>query len=250
MGIFIKMVNEKRYLNIPYEILFNNQLDSDNKLILAEIHSLSKLRNGCTASDSHFAKLINKKRSAVNGRMKKLEKLGFISIEVIRGKGKKTRLTKSFWDLILKHDTEANERCHHTEQVPASPAGTGCHQDGTIITSNTVELLQNVLQYTGSTTFEDISTIEKSKIIVERISQLVEIDPETIENPFLIQFNNCCIVINFEFGSSIFEKLINNYSTKELQLYYSSEKLYLNRDELQEFKDLKEEFWLMICNKY
>ena len=244
------MVNARRYLNIPYEILFNNELDSDNKLILSEIHSLSKLRNGCTASDNHFAMIINKKRSAVNGRMKKLEKLGFISIDGVPGKGKRTRLTESFWDLILRPATKTNERCHLVEQVAASPAGRGCHSDGTIITTNTEVLLQNVLQYSGATNFEDISSIEKSRIIIERISQLVEIDPETIENEFLSQFNNCCIVINFEFGPSIFERLLKNYSTKELQLYYSGEKLYLNRDEIQEFKHLKEKFWLMICNKY
>jgi DNA-binding Lrp family transcriptional regulator len=242
------MGSEKRYLNIPYEILYNNQLDSDNKLILAEIHSLSKLRNGCTASDNHFAKMISKKRSAVNGRMKKLEKLGFISIEVVQGKGKKTRLTQSFWDLELEPATETEVGCHNLEQLPASQAGTGCHNHGTIITTNTDELLQKVLQYTGAKTFEEASVYEKSKIIIEKISQLVEINPETIENTFLSQLNNCCIILNYEFGPSIFEKLLRNYSIKELQQYYCGERLYLNREEIQEFKNLNEKFWLMICN--
>ena len=70
---------KKRYLNIPYEVLFNNNFDAENKIILSEIITLSKLPNGCIKSDERFGELVNLKRTAVNGRMNGLVKDGYIA---------------------------------------------------------------------------------------------------------------------------------------------------------------------------
>ena len=52
-----KFKNE-RYLNIPYSILFNNELDAENKLILADIYSLSHLPKGCYKSQTGFGSFL------------------------------------------------------------------------------------------------------------------------------------------------------------------------------------------------
>lgn len=73
-------MNEKAtWLNIPAEVKFNPNLDSDNKMILSEILSLSKLENGCIASNAHFARIINTKLPAVSKRLKQLEDMGYIT---------------------------------------------------------------------------------------------------------------------------------------------------------------------------
>ena len=62
------------YLNIPYSLLVCNKFDAVDKILLAEILALSKLPKGCFKSDTRFGQLVNLKRSAVNKRMKNLEK--------------------------------------------------------------------------------------------------------------------------------------------------------------------------------
>lgn len=64
---------------IPGEVFLNEQLDLTNKILFSEILALSKLENGCTASNSHFANLIETKPAAVSKRLKQLEEMGYIS---------------------------------------------------------------------------------------------------------------------------------------------------------------------------
>jgi DNA-binding Lrp family transcriptional regulator len=72
------MSKKRKGLWIPGEVLNNKKLDFTNKVLLSEIMSLSKLENGCTASNSHFAELIETNPAAVSKRLNKLEQLGFI----------------------------------------------------------------------------------------------------------------------------------------------------------------------------
>ena len=76
-----KETTKEQYLKIPYKILYNKNLDSDNKILLAEIESLSKLPGGCYASESHFAEILDYNREAVNKRLNKLEGMGFIIVQ-------------------------------------------------------------------------------------------------------------------------------------------------------------------------
>jgi DNA-binding Lrp family transcriptional regulator len=59
-----------------------------DKVLITEISSLSKLKNGCTASDEHFSTLLNVTRSAVNKRINRLVKIGYIS-KYVHTKNKK-----------------------------------------------------------------------------------------------------------------------------------------------------------------
>lgn len=68
---------------IPKEILFNNNLDPTNKIILTKILSLHEKGNGCHASNNYFEKFLGISNSAVSKRISALEKSGLIKTEKI-----------------------------------------------------------------------------------------------------------------------------------------------------------------------
>lgn len=57
----------------------DKNLSWNDKALISEISSLSKLKNGCTASDEHFSNLLNVTRSCVNKRINRLVEEGYIS---------------------------------------------------------------------------------------------------------------------------------------------------------------------------
>jgi hypothetical protein len=80
--------SKRKGIWIPVFILEDQRLDAANKIIMAEVSSLSKLKKGCYASDEHFVSLVGINRSSVNKRINKLEKLGYFSKKTKKGKGK------------------------------------------------------------------------------------------------------------------------------------------------------------------
>ena len=74
-------------------------LDSDDKILLAEIISLAKQPDGCYASDRHFAELLEKTREHANRRIQKLQEQGRIKITKVR-EGKKWKRTIEFKSLV------------------------------------------------------------------------------------------------------------------------------------------------------
>jgi DNA-binding Lrp family transcriptional regulator len=234
----------EQYLNIPFSILFNLKLTSDEKLILAEIVSLNKLRNGCTASDNHFAKMINKSRQTTNGIIKKLESKGLLNINVRPGIGKKTKLADNFWELINIpveiEDTlesiqvaevvvESDTTCRNSLQVGVDNQDTTCREfDTTITSTNTDILLQEEIQYTGATS---ILSIEYQKI-----NRLLSTDPANITNEFLLKFQDYCFQLEIFFGSSIFEQMYILRTNQEIYQIYETSNLYGIRDELNYVK--------------
>jgi hypothetical protein len=234
----------EQYLNIPFSILFNLKLTSDEKLILAEIVSLNKLRNGCTASDNHFAKMINKSRQTTNGIIKKLESNGLLNINVRPGIGKKTKLADNFWELIKIpveiEDTlesiqvaevvvESDTTCRNSLQVGVDNQDTTCREfDITITTTNTDIPLQEEIQYTGASS---ILSIEYQKI-----NRLLSTNPVNITNEFLLKFQDYCFQLEIFFGSSIFEQMYILRTNQEIYQIYETSNLYGIRDELNYVK--------------
>jgi hypothetical protein len=230
----------ERYLNIPYSILLNPKLTSHEKFILAEIVSLDKRPRGCNASDNHFAKIINLKRSATNGIIKNLEAKGFINIEVKLGVGKKTKPSVNFWELIKirveNDDTSGSTQedvgvefhdttCRDSLQVGVENDDTTCRgSDTTNTITNTDILLHRELQYTGATASLSVE--------YKKIEMLLNTDPAMISNKFLIDFQLCCYQIEEFFGSSIFEQMNILKTNQEIYEIYNTTNLHGIRDEL------------------
>lgn len=234
----------KRYLNIDYNILLNPKLSSDEKFILAEIVSLDELKNGCTASDNHFAKIINKSRQTTNGIIKKLESRGFLHISVRPGVGKKTKPVDNFWELIKipvdNEDTlesiqvaeiveESETTCRDSLQVDVDNEDPTCREfDTTITSTNTDILLQEELQYTGANS--------NFSIEYQKINRLLSTDPANITNEFYLKFLYSCIQLEMFFGFSIFEQMNILKTNQEIYQIYETSNLYGIRDELNYVK--------------
>jgi hypothetical protein len=83
-----KKNKNRKGLWIPDYILEDSKLDAANKIIMSEIISLSKLKDGCYASDEHYGELVHINRTSVNKRINKLVELDYISKRTLVGKGK------------------------------------------------------------------------------------------------------------------------------------------------------------------
>jgi biotin operon repressor len=88
----------------------DKNLSWNDKALISEISSLSKLKNGCTASDEHFSNLLNVTRSCVNKRINRLVEEGYVS-KYIHTKNNKivgrTLSMKSLNSLIKIDDTSS-----------------------------------------------------------------------------------------------------------------------------------------------
>ena len=240
----------ERYLNIPYSILLNPKLTSDEKFILAEIVSLDKRPRGCTASDNHFADIINKTRQTTNGIIKNLESKGFIHIEVRPGVGKKTKPAANFWELIKirveNDDTSGSTQedigvgksdttCRDSLQVGVEFHDTTCRDSDTTNTiTNTDILLHRELQYTGAT--------DDSIIGYQKLNKLLNTDPALISNQFLIDFQYCSFKLEEFFGTSIFEQMNIRKTNQEIYQIYSITNLHGIRTELNFVKSNMDRF--------
>lgn len=226
----------ERYLNIPYRILINPKLTSDEKFILAEILSLDKRPRGCTASDNHFAEIINKTRQTTNGIIKNLEYKGLIQIEVRPGVGKKTKPSANFWELIkirVENDdtlesigvVKSDTTCRDSLQVGVENHDTTCRgSDTTNTITNTDIQLHKELQYTGATVSLSVE--------YKKIEMFLNTDPALISNKFLVDFQLCCFQIEEFFGSSIFEQMNILKTNQEIYKIYNATNLHGIRDEL------------------
>ena len=71
--------NKKTGIWIPIELMNNRQLDWVNKVLLSEIYSLAKLKNGCIASNQYFGELLQITKSSASKRITQLEEWGYIT---------------------------------------------------------------------------------------------------------------------------------------------------------------------------
>lgn len=239
------------YLNIPYSLLECNKFDAVDKILLAEILSLSKLPKGCFKSDTRFGQLVNLKRSAVNKRMKNLELEGYIQITEVKGKGKRTKPVADFWDKIKEPATLVDMGCDTEIQVPVTTEDTSCHHSGTTNTSTITDIiLQEELQYTGAT--DDSTPVEIENQHQDDCLKLIELittDPVQITNPFIKQFQDSFAGLYLFFGHNFIDDCHIFKSNSELYKIYGSSNFYEVRQDLQFVRDnldrfLRQQNWI------
>ena len=232
------------YLNIPYSLLECNKFDAVDKILLAEILSLSKLPKGCFKSDTRFGQLVNLKRSAVNKRMKNLELEGYIQITEVKGKGKRTKPVADFWDKIKERATLVDMGCDTEIQVPVTTEDTSCHHSGTTNTSTITDLLlQEELQYTGASVDSSIENIDNQyQDACLKLIELITMDPAQITNPFVKQFQDCFAGLYLFFGHDFIDDCHIFKSNSELYEIYGSTNFYEIRQDLQFVRENMDRF--------
>ncbi|EIW3383805.1 helix-turn-helix domain-containing protein [Staphylococcus pseudintermedius] len=72
------------YSIITANVRYDNRLTDGEKLLFAEITSLSNKHGYCTASNGYFAKLYNVVKETVSRRISNLNKYGYLNIEIIK----------------------------------------------------------------------------------------------------------------------------------------------------------------------
>lgn len=117
---------------IPKQILFNQDLDPTDKIILTKIYSLIERGNGCHAPNRYFEKYLGIQKSAISKRITKMMDSGFIKTEtlyegkkylkriIIKGEFDLTQPSNSdkfsmegIWipnDILLNHDLDPNNK--------------------------------------------------------------------------------------------------------------------------------------------
>ena len=86
--------NEKPnyYSIIPASVRYSDRLSCCQKLMFAEITSLSNKKGYCYASNDYFAKLYNKSKETISRWISDLSNEGFVRVELDRKAGNKRRI--------------------------------------------------------------------------------------------------------------------------------------------------------------
>ncbi|EMN4665631.1 helix-turn-helix domain-containing protein [Staphylococcus aureus] len=83
------------YSVITANVRYDNRLTDSEKLLFAEITSLSNKRGYCTASNGYFATLYSVVKETISRRISNLTKLGYLKIEIIK-KGNEVKQRKMY----------------------------------------------------------------------------------------------------------------------------------------------------------
>jgi hypothetical protein len=248
-----------QYLNICYSILKNPNFTSNEKLILAEIVSLAKLKFGCTAGDEHYIEIINKSRQTVNGIMKKFEKEGLLIITK-KGKGKTTKLAPNFEELLMipfANQTNlvvveapvlveiSDNTCRESSDLDVEKEDATCRETDTINTSTITSLIiQESPQYTGGTENNPVDNfIAQHLSDGNRIIELMRINPELLTNEFIKKYQFCLLILEHKFGPSIINDFHILKSNNELYKMYGGFSNFSDvRDDLMFVKENMDRF--------
>ena len=81
----MKMNEQPSYYSIiTANVRYDNRLTDSEKLLFAEITSLSNKYGYCTATNSYFARLYEVVKETISRRISNLNKYGYLKIEIIK----------------------------------------------------------------------------------------------------------------------------------------------------------------------
>lgn len=83
------------YSIITANVRYDNRLTDSEKLLFAEITSLSNKYGYCTASNGYFATLYNVVKETISRRISNLTNFGYLKIEIIK-KGNEVKQRKMY----------------------------------------------------------------------------------------------------------------------------------------------------------
>ncbi|PCF77753.1 DnaD domain protein [Staphylococcus delphini] len=148
------------YSIITANVRYDNRLTDSEKLLFAEITSLSNKYGYCTASNGYFAKLYDVVKETISRRISKLNKCGYLNIEIIReGNEIKQRKMYPLTQSAVPIDAKINTPIDNSVNTP--------------IDANVKE---------NNTRFNNTS-INRDRDETSKLFQLVSKELEMIQNP-------------------------------------------------------------------
>lgn len=107
------------YSIITANVRYDNRLTDSEKLLFAEITSLSNKYGYCTASNGYFAKLYEVTKVTVSRRIANLKECGYLQVEIIReGNEIKQRKMYPLTEMIRPINTNDNTPINNSVNTP------------------------------------------------------------------------------------------------------------------------------------
>ncbi|HDC7848942.1 TPA: conserved phage C-terminal domain-containing protein [Staphylococcus aureus] len=107
------------YSIITANVRYDNRLTDSEKLLFAEITSLSNKYGYCTASNGYFAKLYEVTKVTVSRRIANLKECGYLHVEIIRnGNEIKQRKLYPLTEMIRPINTNDNTPINNSVNIP------------------------------------------------------------------------------------------------------------------------------------
>ncbi|WP_432368730.1 conserved phage C-terminal domain-containing protein [Staphylococcus chromogenes] len=107
------------YSIITANVRYDNRLTDSEKLLFAEITSLSNKYGYCTASNGYFAKLYEVTKVTVSRRIANLKECGYLQVEIIReGNEIKQRKIYPLTEMIRPINTNDNTPINNSVNTP------------------------------------------------------------------------------------------------------------------------------------
>lgn len=95
------------FITITAEVLYDKSLNPIEKLIFAEISSLTNKEGYCFASNKHFADIFDRNETTISTIINKLQKKQYIDIEILEKEGNKRKI---FLSCLLKNQKRSFEK--------------------------------------------------------------------------------------------------------------------------------------------
>lgn len=102
----------ERFVTLDWEFIRDKGTTMQEKLVLAEIESLSSLEKGCIASNEHFGQLLGIQKQNASKLINSLKEKGYISVEIVKGSrnhDRKISIIKSI-TTIIKSIPQGNKK--------------------------------------------------------------------------------------------------------------------------------------------
>lgn len=107
------------YSIITANVRYDNRLTDSEKLLFAEITSLSNKYGYCTASNRYFAKLYEVTKVTVSRRIANLKECGYLQVEIIReGNEIKQRKMYPLTEMLRPINTNDNTPINNSVNTP------------------------------------------------------------------------------------------------------------------------------------
>lgn len=163
------------YSIITANVRYDNRLTDSEKLLFAEITSLSNKYGYCTATNSYFARLYEVVKETISRRISNLNKYGYLKIEIIKNRNQvKQRkiypLTQSSIPIDVKINTpiDANVKENNTRKN-----NTSINSDSDIskifqLITKEIEMIQSPLKIQELE--DEINLIKDNKLEITKVA--------------------------------------------------------------------------------
>ena len=160
------------YSIITANVRYDNRLTDSEKLLFAEITSLSNKFGYCTATNSYFAKLYEVVKETISRRISNLNKYGYLKIEIIKnGNEVKQRkmypLTQSSIPIDVKINTPIDANVKENNTSINNTSNNNINRINTLSGNPTAYPYKDVIDYLNQQTGKNYkSTTKKNQTVI------------------------------------------------------------------------------------